>query len=101
MTANFPGNRKHNLAIEFTRYATFGVGDVLETPAGEEVTVEDFAFRFEIDEFVYWFEGREGSHRESELDDWALVAEGEREEYVDPGFESQQIPDPDGVDGSS
>ncbi|CCQ34464.1 hypothetical protein HLRTI_002127 [Halorhabdus tiamatea SARL4B] len=101
MTAHFPENRKHNLAIEFTRYAQFGIGDVLETPDGEEVTVEDFAFRFEIDEFVYWFEEWEGSYAEPELEDWALVSEGEREEYVDPGFESQQIPDPNGVDESS
>jgi len=101
MTANFPGNRKHNLAIEFTRYAQFGVGDVLETDEGEEVTVTDFAFRFETDDFVYWFEQLDGSYTESEIEEWALVEAAEREEYVDPGFESQQIPDPDGVDGSS
>ena len=101
MTANFPGNRKHNLAIEFTRYAQFGVGDVLETDEGEEVTVTDFAFRFETDDFVYWFEQLDGSYTETEIEEWALVSEGEREEYVDPGFESQQIPDPDGADGSS
>lgn len=95
MSARFPENRKHNLAVEFSRYAAFGVGDVLETPDGEEVTVEDFAFRFEIDEFVYWFVEREGGYAETELDEWAIVAEGEREEYIDPGFEDQQIPDPE------
>jgi len=99
--ARFPENRKHNLAVEFARYAEFGVGDTLETADGEEVTVADFAFRFETDDFVYWFEELDGSYTEPELDDWALIEEAEREEYVDPGFEGQQIPDPDGVDGSS
>ncbi|WP_181686447.1 hypothetical protein [Halorhabdus salina] len=95
MTANFPENRKHNLAIEFSRYAEFGIGDVLETDEGDAVTVADFAFRFEIDDFVYWFEQLDGSSTEPELEDWALIEEAEREEYVDPGFEGQQIPDPD------
>ncbi|MFB6202586.1 MAG: hypothetical protein ABEI98_11335 [Halorhabdus sp.] len=101
MTARFPENRKHNLAIEFSRYAEFGVDDVLETDDGEKVTVADFAFRFETDDFVYWFEGLDGSYTESEIDEWALVEEADREEYVDPGFENQQIPTPEDVDESS
>ncbi|WP_158854978.1 hypothetical protein [Halorhabdus sp. CUG00001] len=95
MTATFPANRKHNLAIEFSRYAAFDVGDVLETDEGTAVTVEDFAFRFETDTFVYWFEQLDGSYTEPELADWALIEEADREEYVDPGFDGQQIPDPD------
>jgi len=93
--ANFPDHRKHNLEVEFSRYAEFGIGDVLESPDGEQVTVEDFAFRFGAGTFVYWTTDGGAPVEEITFDDWTRIEEGEREAYVDPGFEGQSIPTPE------
>ena len=96
--ATFPDHRKHNLEVEFSRYAEFGIGDVLESSDGEQVTIEDFAFRFGTETFVYWIERHEEAIAETTLEDWTRIEEGDREAYVDPGFEGQSIPTPEETD---
>lgn len=93
--ANFPDHRKHNLEVEFSRYAEYGIGDLLESPDGEQVRIEDFAFRFAAETFVYWLDDRAAPVGEVELEDWSRLEEGDRETYVDPGFEGQSIPTPE------
>lgn len=85
---NLRDQRRRDLKKEFKRYAHFEIGDKFKSPwKGKTFTLSDFAYRWEKEEFVYWFEdemGEEnGEYDENFVLSWERIDEDEDDDDPD------------------
>lgn len=82
--------RRHDLKKEFAREAQFEEGDKFENPhRSGTLEITDFAYRFEEDEFVYWFDNSEspmefGPRTENLVRGWEKIEDDKDSDRAGP-----------------